>query len=171
MTPPHTNTQKKKKKKDICTPIAPKHNIFIILVLDYIYIIYIYICKMLCVKAGTKCCWGPIAGGASYKAATVSPLVVTCGGPVVVEDDTETSFLEAIEHFSTRSSRFICFCRHSRLQKALSPLHKTKKPILLAWSITKHHANTYSKSAKFKNLNLKTKPFLKFETNPLKKRV
>jgi hypothetical protein len=72
-----------------------------------------------------------------YKAATVSPLVGTCGGAVVVED-AEASFLEANEQFSILSSRFICCCRHSRLQKALSPLQiKEEEKLLISLLIIK----------------------------------
>lgn len=60
-----------------------------------------------------------------YKAATVSPLLGTWAAPAVEEP--EPSLLEANEQLSILSSLFICCCRHSRLQKALSPLQKEKE--------------------------------------------
>lgn len=72
-----------------------------------------------------KGCETPTGG---YKAATDSPLVGTWGAAVV--EDAEASFLEANEQFSILSSRFICCCRHSRLQKALSPLQNIYNKII-----------------------------------------
>lgn len=56
----------------------------------------------------------------SYKATTVSPLVLLTWDP---EGVAATCFFDATPHLlSFRSSCFICFSRHSELQKALSPL-------------------------------------------------
>lgn len=57
----------------------------------------------------------------SYKATRVSPLVLLTWDP---EGVAATCFFDATPHLllSFRSSCFICFSRHSELQKALSPL-------------------------------------------------
>jgi hypothetical protein len=71
-----------------------------------------------------------------YKAATVlSPLAETSVA-VVVDID---SFLDANEHFSFLSSKLICCCLHSRLQKALSPLQEAKLTSLKTKSMPCDH--------------------------------